>query len=902
MKEKLITAGLYVIFWLVRLLVALRYRLVIKGMDKLTPDQFKRSGGIIFLPNHPAEIDPIILEMVLWRKFRPKPLVVEHFYHLKGFRFFMDLVKAMPLPTMDVMANKWRGKKVEKQFNNVVSELKNKKNFLIYPSGRLKHTGMELIGGASFVHNLLQACPEANLVLIRTTGLWGSKFSRALTGASPDFGKVLWECTRILIKNGIFFAPKRNIVVEVELPLADFPFQSSRLEFNKYLENWYNRYPEKGPEPLKLVSYAFWKEELPKVYVPTVQSQRVEERPISKKIREEVFSHLASLCGRPVEKIERKMHLSHDLGLDSLDVANVYVFLDERYGISDLLPGDLHTVEDVLQAATGYKKERADEGPEVTKCKYIWPEEKKRLPLEFPSGKTIQEVFLRSTDRNRFYVACYDVLSGPLTYRQLKLAVLLLSDKFKKLPGKHIGIMLPSTTAAYLMILAVLFSGKVPVMINWTSGVKALDHAAELTHLKAVITSSRFLDRLENGDLGKIEEMLLFLEDIRESIGFKDRLRALALSMMFPKSLLKKLNLHDISSSDPAVILFTSGTETLPKGVPLSHCHLLSNQHACFEAIPLLPEDILLGVLPPFHSFGFSVTGLYPLLIGMRVCYSPDPNDSHGLAREIAEWKPTLFCCAPSFIKAVFRVSKPEQLRSLRIVVSGAEKTPQDLFDHAREHLPKMQLLEGYGITECSPVVTIDRLDEPHKGVGKPLPGVELMIIDPASLQPLSRGQEGEVCIAGPNVFNGYLGNPRNPFVTASGKRWYASGDRGFLSEEGHLILSGRLKRFVKIGGEMISLGGIEDELMRLARERHWVTGHEEGPALAVSVREKETDKPVIILYTTFTISKENINSALKESGMGRIVKISEVRTLDQIPLTGTGKTHYRLLDELDNN
>jgi long-chain-fatty-acid--[acyl-carrier-protein] ligase len=898
MKEKLIALELYVIFWLVQLLVALRYRLVIKGMDKLAPDQFKRPSGVIFLPNHPAEIDPVILEMILWHRFRPKPLVVEHFYHLKGVRFFMDLVKAMPLPTMSTMANKWRGKKVEKQFKQVVDELKDKKNFLIYPSGRLKRSGLELIGGASFVHNLLQACPEANLVLIRTTGLWGSKFSCALTGTSPNFGKVLWECTKVLLKNGIFFAPKRDIVIEVELPSADFPFQGSRLELNKYLENWYNRYPEKGPEPLKLVSYAFWKEELPQVYVPTGQPQQIEECAVSKKIQEEVFAHLASLCRKLPEKIERKMHLSYDLGLDSIDVASIYVFLDERYGISDLLPGDLSTVEDVLQAAAGYKKEREEEEAVVAKHAQIWPDEKRR-PLEFPSGNTIQEVFLRSADRNKSSVACYDALSGLLTYRKLKLAVLLLTDKFRKLPGKHIGIMLPSTSGTYVVILAALFSGKVPVMINWTSGIKALDHAADLTELKTVITSSRFLDRLENSDFGKIEELLLFLEDIRPSIGFKDKLRAFALSVMSPENLLKRLNLHQLSSTDPAVILFTSGTETVPKGVPLSHFNLLSNQRACFEAVPLLPEDIILAVLPPFHSFGFSVTGLYPLLMGMRICYSPDPNDSHGLARDISAWKPTLFCCAPSFIKAIFRVSKPEQLQSLRIVVSGAEKAPQDLFDYAREHFPKMQLLEGYGITECSPVVTIDRLDQPHKGVGKPLPGVELMILDQVSLQPLSRGQEGEVCIAGSNVFNGYLGNLRNPFVTVSDKRWYTSGDRGFLSEDGHLLLSGRLKRFVKIGGEMVSLGGIEDELMRLARERRWVSGHEEGPALAVSVREKETDKPVIILYTTFAISKEDVNAALRDSGMGRIVRISEVRTLDQIPLTGTGKTHYRLLDEL---
>ncbi len=897
----MVNLGLYVIFWLVRLLVALRYRLVVKGLEKLTPDRFKRPGGILFLPNHPAEIDPVILELVLWKKFHPKPLVVEHFYYLKGFRFFIDLVKAMPLPTMEAQANKWRGKKVEKLFNDVVGELKRGGNFLIYPSGRLKRMGTELIGGASLAHNLLQACPEANVVLVRTTGLWGSKFSRALTGSSPDFGKVLWECTKILLKNGIFFAPRRDVVVELDLPPEDFPYQAPRLEFNKYLENWYNRYPEPGPEPIKLVSYAFWKEELPKVFVAAAQPAPVEEKPVPKKIQEEVFSQLATICRRPSDQIERTANLSQDLGMDSLDVAGLYVFLDERYGVADLLPGDLYTVEDVLQAAAGYKKEREEEGaPALAKQKFAWPEERRPKP-EFPSGETVQEVFLQSVDRNKNLAACHDALSGTLSYHRMKLAALILSDQLRQMPGKNIGIMLPSTAGAYLVILGALLAGKVPVMINWTSGAKALDHVADLTELQAVITSSRFLDRLENGDLGKIEERLCFLEDIRERIRLKDKLRAFLLSRKSPGSLLKKLNLLNISPSDPAVILFTSGTESLPKGVPLSHFNLLSNQRASLKTVEFQASDILLGVLPPFHSFGFSVTGLYPLLVGVRICYSPDPNDSHGLAREIAEWKPTLFCCAPSFIKAVFRVAKPEHLQSLKIIVSGAEKTPQDLFDYTKQHLPNAQLLEGYGITECSPVVSIDRLGEPHEGVGKPLLGVELLIVDTESQQPVPTGQEGEVCIFGPNVFNGYLGNPRNPFLTLNGKRWYLSGDRGTLSPDGHLVLSGRLKRFVKIGGEMISLGGLEEELLRLAREKRWVTGPEEGPPLAVSVREKETDRPIIVLFTTFPVNKEDVNAALRESGMGRIVKIAEVRTLEQIPLTGTGKTHYRLLDEQDN-
>ncbi len=884
--------------WFVRLLVSLRYKIEVKGLEKLTPDQFSRSGGILFLPNHPAEIDPVILESILWRRFQPKPLVIEHFYYLKGFKYFLDAVGSLPLPTMDTVANKWRGKKIEKQFNRIAEALTNKENFLIYPSGRLKITGVEVIGGASLVHKLVQAVPSANIVLVRTTGLWGSQFSKALTGSSPDFGKTLFNCIKILLKNGLFFAPRRRIVVELETAPSDFPYQGTRLELNKYLENWYNRYPEPGPEPLKLVSFALWKEEMPKVAIPVGSSQIGEQRPVSNKIQNEVFAFLGSLCGHKADQIDRQMNLSTDLGLDSLDIVQVYLFLDERYKVTDLRPGDLIRVEDVLQFAAGYKKERENGEISASLIKFTWPIEE-RVTVGIPEGKTLQEVFLASCERGGSRTAVLDALSGPLSYHKLKLGALVLSQKMKEFPGDKIGIMLPASSGAYLVILSVLLAGKIPVVLNWTAGVRSLDHSLELTGLQVVVTSEKFLDRVENGDFGKVEQKLSFLEEIRPKITLKDKLRALMLSRKKPASLFKKLKLSKIQPSDPAVILFTSGTESLPKGVPLSHENLLTNQRNALQIAELLPDDILYGVLPPFHSFGFSVTGLLPIFAGLRICYAPDPGDSHGLARDMSQWKPTLFCCAPSFIKAVFRIADPSQLQSLRLVVSGAEKTPQDLFDYVQKNLPRARLLEGYGITECSPIVSLDRPKEPHKGVGKPIPGVELMILDPELQKPQSKGQEGEICIAGPSVFSGYLGSPRNPFITINGKQWYLSGDRGHIDEEGHLILSGRFKRFVKIGGEMVSLGGLEDELNRLAKEKGWMKGGEEGPALAISSREKESDKPIIILYATFPISVDEVNAALKECGYGRIVKIAEVRTLEQIPLTGTGKTHYRLLDEM---
>lgn len=901
MKKKIGALFLYPIVLLVRFLIALRYKVVVKGKENLSRDKMKLAGGILFLPNHPAEIDPVILESILWPSFQPRPLVVEHFYNLKGFRFFMKLVGAMPLPTMDVQANKWRGKRVEKQFANIASELKKGGSFLIYPSGRLKVTGSEVIGGASFVHRLALEVPEANIVLVRTSGLWGSQFSKALTGSSPDFGKVLLQCFKIILKNGIFFVPRRRVEIEFELPPSDFPRNGARLEFNKCLEGWYNRYPEPGTEGLKLVSYAFWKDDMPAVQMATGRLQAEEGHPVPQEVQQKVFSHLAALCKRPADQIDSKMNLSIDLGLDSLDVVQVYVFLDEQFSVAGLHPGDLQTVEDVLQFASGHRKPtegaQADEGIK----RASWPKET-RKKVEIPIGKTVQEVFLRSAGSHRSLTAVLDAMSGPLSYSKLKLGALILSKKFRDLPGDKLGIMLPASSGTYLIIFAVLLSGKVPVMLNWTAGVKALDHSLDLTGMQAVITSEKFLDRLEGGDLGKIEGIFHMMEDIRKTVSLKDKLCGLLLSYKKADTLLKKLKLKGIKPSDPAVILFTSGTESLPKGVPLSHDNILSNQRAAFQTVDFKGEDILYGVLPPFHSFGFSVTGLFPVLAGIRACYAPDPTDSHGMARDIQDWKPTLFCCAPSFIRAVFRIAKPDGLQSLRLVVSGAEKTPEELFDYVEKHMPNARLLEGYGITECSPIVTIDRINEPHAGVGKPIPGVELLIIDEAHKAAVPPGNEGEVCIFGPNVFSGYIGSPRDPFVTLEGKKWYLSGDRGRIDERGYLILSGRLKRFVKIGGEMVSLGGLEEELTRLAKEKNWLKAEKEGPPLAVSAREKDTDKPTLILFTTFPISKEDVNISLKECGYGRIVKIDEVRTLEQIPLTGTGKTHYRLLEEMQNN
>jgi long-chain-fatty-acid--[acyl-carrier-protein] ligase len=894
---KIKNAAMRVVLWIARLLISLRYRIEVDGLEKLAPDRLNRGGGVLFLPNHPAEVDPIILLMLLWKKFQPRPLVVEHFYTLKGLSFFMNLVNALPLPNMVASNNKWKLKEIEKLLNDVTERLKNGENFLIYPSGRLKLTGAEIIGGASLADTLIKACPNANVVLVRITGLWGSRFSRALTGSFPPFAKTLFQGFKILLKNGIFFAPRRKVSIHIEPAPPEFPLNGERPEMNKYLEQWYNRYPDPGPEPLTLVSEVFWREQYPNVDSPTAGKKESADAAIPPELERAVFSELSKLSRRPVEQINRKMHLSFDLGFDSLDVTQLYVFLEEHCDVHNLQHGEIQTVDDLLKAAAGLSVER--ESVEKPKIPSKWNSDHASRPHPFlPLGRTVPEAFLLCAEKMGSATACADQSSGVLNYRKLKIAALVLSHRIRQLPGENIGILLPASVGVHVVIFACHLAGKIPVMLNWTVGVRTLDHAVKLAGLKTVLSSHRFLSRLETGELGKAEDLLVFLEELKKSLTVKEKIRGFYLSLKKPARLLSKLAIEHIAEDDTAVILFTSGTETLPKAVPLTHKNLLSNQRAALSCVDFRSHDIMYGVLPPFHSFGFSVTGILPLLSGLKVFYAPDPTDSRGLANDIAHWKPTIFICAPSFIKALFKIARPAELKSIKLFVAGAEKAPKELFEYVKRFGPGYEMIEGYGITECGPIVSLTRPQMPRKGVGQPIPGVEICIIDDSGTS-VFKEKEGEICIRGPNVFNGYLGSQTSPFIRIEDNEWYRSGDLGYLDEEGFLFLSGRLKRFIKVGGEMVSLGGLEEEIARIAFEKNWIKIPSDGPSVAISARETDSDRPEIILYTTFPVNKEEVNALLKDSGYGRIVKISEARQLEQIPVTGTGKTHYRVLDEM---
>lgn len=887
----------------------LRYEFEVRGFEKvLDHRRMTRSGGVLFLCNHPALIDPVISYSLLWPYFHPRPIATENVYDTLSK--LMHLMRGVPVPDFDITGNLLKRRRGEETFRKIKQGLKDGDTFIINPAGKLKSSGIEHVGGASWASRLLYEVPEANVALIRIDGLWGSLFSRAATGKTPALGESFKRAFMVLLRSGFFFAPRRKVIIEFELPGEEFPRGEDRRPTNQFLESWFNRYEncemgaDKKPgmgEALNLVSYSRFREEFLEVRPSVVQddSEKIDVQQIPRGIQDAVRKEVARLTKRSEKKILPTMDLAKDLGLDSLDGAELILFLDDRFDVRGVRPNDLTTVAKLMALAAGQvdlglpEDDETDLDPLLKKWNERW-----RRPLPTPpNGRTIQEAFLRLCDQMGDAVACADRAWGVVTYRQLKMRVLVLAGEIERMPGDHIGIMLPATVLVNACIVATLLAGKVPVMINWTVGARHLQACVDASGIHVILTSRKFTDMLEGVDFNPIASLLVMLEDVARRVGIFHKLRALLESYRKASAILDDHHAWYADSHAPAVILFTSGTESLPKGVPLSHRNILSNHRAILAAVNLHSSDVIYGMLPPFHSFGFTVTGLLPILCGLKVVFSPNPTDSIRLARGIDRWGITIVCSAPTFLKGILHAATPDQLKTVRLFVSGAEKAPQELFEQISGLGMGKELIEGYGITECSPVLTICRPGTPTKGVGQPLSNVQLRIVHPETGEPVAIGETGLILARGPSVFTGYLDSKlKSPFLEIDGKKWYITGDLGVLDDDGFLIINGRLKRFVKIGGEMVSLQAME-EVLQKAFVGEAIEGA--GPTLAMASIEEAGQKTQMHLITTLDMSLELANEVLSKSGMSNLVRLSGVHKVNAIPITGTGKIAYRELNAL---
>jgi acyl-[acyl-carrier-protein]-phospholipid O-acyltransferase/long-chain-fatty-acid--[acyl-carrier-protein] ligase len=442
--------------------------------------------------------------------------------------------------------------------------------------------------------------------------------------------------------------------------------------------------------------------------------------------------------------------------------------------------------------------------------------------------------------------------------------------------------MLPKTAGGFITTLAVLFSGKIPVMINYSMGAeKNIHFAMKKGRFSKVVTSRKFIEKI---GLKPMKEMM-FVEDVIGSVSILKKITALL------KSFVPKLFVSKKKSDDIAVLLFTTGSEKEPKGVMLSHDNIISNVEAIQQEYFIDSQDVFAGVLPLFHIFGLTTSFFLPLLSGSAVNTFANPLEYQSVANGIKKNKCTIITATPTFIRGYSQKSKAGDFKSLRLAIAGGDKLNKNIKDSFyNKH--GIDILEGYGATETSPVVSVNRSDNNKFGsIGQPLPGVDVKIVNIDTDEEVATGEEGKILVKGRLVMKGYYNDIEETTLHIH-KGWYDTGDIGVMDEDGFLWHKGRLRRFVKIAGEMVSLVSVEnaiekhlndDELCCAVEIPHVTKGAEIVVALTAPVDEKDIKKKLAKELPPIAIPK-------------KIVYFSE------LPVMGNGKVNFRAVEDKCRN
>jgi acyl-[acyl-carrier-protein]-phospholipid O-acyltransferase/long-chain-fatty-acid--[acyl-carrier-protein] ligase len=523
------------------------------------------------------------------------------------------------------------------------------------------------------------------------------------------------------------------------------------------------------------------------------------------------------------------------------------------------------------------------------------------LPSEWQS---LAHAFVSQVREHWSEPAICDGTGAKLTYGATLLRAVVLGRLLRRTVGAepYTGVMLPPTVPAAVANLALVLQGKIPVNLNYTAGQDMVDSSINQCGIRHVITSPRVLEKFQITPAAN----LVMLEEVARQIRWSDKLAGLVLSRLVQLGLLERLlpGLARPGLDSIATVIFTSGTTGDPKGVVLSHRNILSNVRQVQEQVYLAPDEVLLGILPFFHSFGFTVTLWAALVLGKKVVYHFNPLDSRTIGKLCEEHKVTLIAGTPSFTRFYIKSCPADQFKTLTHLILGAEKLKPELYRDINIWLG-IEPMEGYGMTELSPVVAVNvpqevilpggrKIHGNRPGtVGLPVPGTSIKTIDPDTGEDLPPGAEGVIAVKGPQVMIGYLNRPE---VTADVIRdgWYITGDLGYVDADGFLKITDRLSRFSKIAGEMVPHGGVESAIME-------ITGVDEHHVAVTSLPDPKHGERLCVLYTELGMSPNEIHKALTAGRLPRlwIPSVRDFTRVPEIPITGTGKVDLRRLREL---
>jgi acyl-[acyl-carrier-protein]-phospholipid O-acyltransferase/long-chain-fatty-acid--[acyl-carrier-protein] ligase len=423
---------------------------------------------------------------------------------------------------------------------------------------------------------------------------------------------------------------------------------------------------------------------------------------------------------------------------------------------------------------------------------------------------TLTESFVRVAKQHGDKLALVDRATGQrVTYKAALLRALILARRFESYDRGFVGVMIPNSAGAILTVIAALMTGRVPVMINYSTGAaQNCQLAQRRLDFRTIITSRKLLAKIKCPEV----DGMVFIEDIAASVSsvskFSGALRAGQSADRICRSL------HPAGDDDHAVILFTSGSERTPKVVPLTHRNLLSNLEGLHGVLDFGPADVILGNLPLFHVFGIN-TGLWlPLITGATIVTVPSPLEYRAVCAAIREERITMVIGTPVFLAGYLQKSEPGDFESVRLLITGADKCPESL-RHQFWEKHRIALLEGYGTTETSPVISVNSPSHNRPGsVGRVLPNLEVRLEHWETGDACPIGATGKILVKGPSVMNGYFDDFEATTMRLH-RGWYDTQDMGYMDADGYLWHVGRLARFLKVGGEMVSLVQVEDILQR---------------------------------------------------------------------------------------
>jgi acyl-[acyl-carrier-protein]-phospholipid O-acyltransferase/long-chain-fatty-acid--[acyl-carrier-protein] ligase len=472
----------------------------------------------------------------------------------------------------------------------------------------------------------------------------------------------------------------------------------------------------------------------------------------------------------------------------------------------------------------------------------------------------------------------------------------------RECPERRIGIVLPASKGAVVANLAVVFAGKVPVGLNFTSGRAAIERAQQIAGLKTAISAQAFAKRLADFPW---PEKTVHLDELLPRMKGAIFLWWMAAIFLPAEWLRKMLGIPREGGDAEAVLLFTSGSSGDPKGVVLTHRNLVGNVAQFRVVLDATRDDLLLASLPFFHSFGCTVTLWFPLIDGVRIVTYPNPLDAAKCAEIIGKYRVTVLLAAPTFLRGYLRKGDRAQFRSVRLTITGAEKLPRSLAEDFEARLSQ-PVYEGYGLTETSPVVSVnlpnrepgrpgETVQPSHRpgSVGKMVPGVAAQIRDSETGQKLSLYETGMLWLRGVNIFAGYLDDPaRSAEVLQDG--WLKTGDLARFDEDGFLFIEGRLSRFSKIGGEMVPHETIEHQILAALS-----LGNEGERVLAVASAPDEAKGEALVILSTIEIDIGALREKLQAAGVPNLWIPRLVRQVETVPVLVTGKLDLRKCAEL---